>query len=1187
MVDMNEELTHIRRELYLEIRIICDPLLKWNGPVTRTFSREAGSCMTNLLQLLEKVDDPEATIDAILIEAIVYPLLGLFKHSVQSPTRFDIIYQGLLQCLLFLLNNTLWSYTFTPEMMKQYLMLFINCLKQPERNNDTGNNTVGIYDKQATSSTITSGATEVIKLLAVSCISASLPISPSRKTSGSSSLGQQQRYNINLLPALLSEPFRYVIGQCITELLGTIRHDHDLALRLAALDTLHQLLFDNIQDSDELLHFMPGVTSTLCKVVWQKQEKEHHQVIAYSVDLIGDIIGATMDNRLNSEFIKHYDSLDDLKHIWLSMKQQSSQIDALERQQTKSMDQQHIESTETDQRQSGVKTKRTQAWYTQSKTALYNLMKGVLKISHHPNWNVRLAFVDLCYKLLINCWATVDNCIPLFIDTMVQLVDDSYPQVANTCKEHILQLKQTTNFETSLMPNLKEGLYSAILGLPRQLIAGDEQGNLYAMRRIIGYTYFLQHHAGTVFDASLDRISDGWLAALEIDKHSLNVLEEKQSARYIELGDTCDLLPTVTYPKLRFNHLVTTATADQAVHMLNVIGRYAPLKRWITHFMAYITVNNTSSLDDCLPQAAFMVHSLLAGATSTVDVDLVGDDSSGHDTLDLQKIGQRVLVDMSETLTVSTLGFNNNKASLAKKVDGSATADMEGNKVVTICLALQIVSLACGIIGKEATNDHLITLLYPILAHLGSTNVAIHTYALITLDNIALICGKRDGQQLAMDNMDYIINGVSQRISMLYDNPQAPLVLKAVVHVGGIATLDYLQDSVEEIFDALDRYHMHEGLCRQLCGVLFEIVQTAATSLPSATINKDTSNDGINHNKNSDLGTISPSIQEFIQQRQQWNSESTSNESPNTVDDIGQYFMEQRQSGKEDKDILELMAQTENAGKGLDNTPTNDSDNEEQQTDEPPPPLTNTQDLTLKIMIKAIHFLTSPSDQLRAQMLQLLCNGVRILATRTDKLDPVIHQVWPLVMNRLDDKTHYVAFYAAELVQVLSETRGDFISGRFADDVWPRFKGLVIQAAAHMATSSTPIYSTFSFPHRLQRCLLDTLIRAAKYIPLKQQIALDLVESTTWLLSQHRVHHELQSLTIQLYLALYPHHPDTIWLHVFGLSESPTLQPMSEMAMDIRLDPLVVPDWMAAQNKEYYENANKILSSMDRILIIH
>ncbi|ORZ25161.1 armadillo-type protein [Absidia repens] len=1240
MADLEEQLTDTRRDLFMQIRIICDPLYKFDGPLTRDFTRTAGACLSDLLQLLNGVQDPETTIDAVLIDTVVYSLLRLFKQTAQISTRPDTIVQGVLENLLFLLNETAWACTFTPTLMKQYLILFTNCLNQTRQSNTNINSLDGDGDKQNSNqvvSAVTSGATEIIKLLAIECISASLPIPASRVTRTTSPYKKNQpyqhRHNMNLLPDLLSEQFIYVISQCITELLDTIEHDHDLALRLAALDTLHQLLFDNIQESDYLISFMPGVVSKLCKVVWQKQEKENNQVITYALDLLGDMVQTVMDNRFNKSFISNVDSLDDLKHLWhtISIRDKSlgSGTGNDDDDEDKSNNADGIHSTSANPQQGSIQVKRSQEWYTKSKSTLYTFFKDIMKISHHPNWNVRLAFVNLSYKLLTCCWATLDNCIPIFIDTMVQLIDDDYPQVATTCKERIAQLKSTRLFVATLMPKLKEGLYSAILSLPQQLISGDEQSKLYAMRRITGYTYFLQHHAGTVFDTSLNRISDGWLAALEIDKHSLNVLEEKQSARYIELendgimDEAEDHHPsrTVTFPKLRFTHLVTTATADQAAHMLNVIGRYAPVQRWLTHFMEYIQVdafsndNALSSLDQLLPQAAFVVHSLLAGAASTeIDDDIsmdsmvtYDDDDDDNDDdgdgdqrlakLELQQQAQRILKGMAETLmaaTTTTLGSKNKKAT-AVMADNSTRVDLEGNRVVTLCLGLQIVSLAVGVLGKEKTTEHLITLLYPILAHLGSTNVAIHSYAMIALDNIALICGERNGRLLAMSNMDYIINSVSQRIWMLYDNPQAPLVLKALVHVCGLTSLDYLQDSVEEIFYALDRYHLHEGLCRQLCGVLVEIVQTAATSISAAAVvdsdgkrSSGNGDDDDDRNK-STVGSVSSPIEEFIKQHQQAKEDaSTVFDTPSTMDDIGKYFMAQRKDGKEDKDILELMAQTEAAGKAQNNDDGNATDDGgddaegNQKADDSTIPLTNPQDLTLKIMLKSTHFLTSPSDQLRSQMLQLFTNGVRILATKTDKLDPVIHQAWPLIMNRLDDTTHYVAFYAAQLVQVLAETRGEFISQRFMDNVWPRYQRLLHQGDINMS-KATLIYSTYSYPHRLQRCLLETLMRAADHIPLNQPVVLAMLESTTWLLSEIHVHPELQTLAIQLYLTLFRHHPDTVWLHVFTLLETPVLQPPQiRDDLDIKLNALVVPDWMAAHNKDYYTNAGRIMASMDQ-----
>ncbi|KAI8099331.1 armadillo-type protein, partial [Halteromyces radiatus] len=862
---LDEQLVHTRSELYMEIKIICEPLIKHTGSMTRDFGRIATSCLTELLHKLESVSDPEAVIDPVLIDAILYPLFRLFKEVVQDSLYFDTVFEGLLHCLRFLLNNTLWSCTFSNSMSKQSIVLYTNCLKRFNNNNNNNNKS----DRS-----LTSGATDSIKLLAIQCISASLPIPPSRISTAA--IDQPQHHNIHLLPVLYSEPFKYILSETVLELLAIIQRDHDLTLRLAALDTLHQLLFDNLQEPDYLSLFLPGVTSTLCKVIWQKQEKEHHQVIIYALDIISNMVQCVMEISRNKDFLDSVHSLEDLKHIWqtMSIGNEDDENDNKKKDDI-STGVNKIDSG-TDEQQSTKSTIWTQERYKQTKEALYNLLKGVLKICNHPHWEVRLAFVDLCYKLLKKCWATLDNCIPLFINTVVQLVDDEYPQVASTCKQHISDLNCMYDFETSLMPDLKEGLYTAMMTLPQHLISGDEQSKLYAMRRITGYTYFLQHHAGTVFDAALNRISDGWMAALEIDKHSLNVLEEKQSTRYIELGDDeistqkqqqqqlqqgqQRSLRTVAFPALRFKHLVTTATAEQATHMLNIIAQFVPLQRWLTHFMAYIHVDDEEiSLDQVQPEAAFIIHSLLAGAvTSTMTLpgsqttvgefilydnkeNNTGDtqETTKTTTLELQKQAHRILTDMTETLTAMTTTVNKSKEAkkstkLTTSGNPSTTIELEGNKVVTICLGLQIISLAAYIIGRDRTEEHLIKLLYPVLAHLGSTNVSIHTYALISLDNIAIVCGKQNGRLLAMGNMDYIINAISQRISFLYENPQAPLVLKALVRVGGIDTLNYLQDSVEEIFDALDRYHLHDWACHQLCGTLFEIVQTAAASIPSS-----------------------------------------------------------------------------------------------------------------------------------------------------------------------------------------------------------------------------------------------------------------------------------------------------------------------------------------------------------------
>ncbi|CAO3647184.1 unnamed protein product [Cunninghamella blakesleeana] len=1104
--------------------------------------------------------------------------------------------EQLLHCLIFLLEKTHWTLSFSPDLLKQSLLLYTNCLH--------------IFN-----TTTNSGATEIIKMLIIRCISSTLPISPSNQYNNNNML-KMDHNDLLLLPILQNETFHYVLAQCISELLEVIYNDHDTQLRLVAMDTLSQLLFDNIIQPDRLTLFFPGIVSILCKVIWQKQEKENHQIISYALNLLDNIICNVMEDKHNKEFINNIESLKDLKPIWNKAyvsKQQQSTHQLINATFSNNDNNNNIDENGNKNKNKSGKTlstkTRTLEWYNKTKSGVENLLKGVMPLCNHFNWKIRLAFVDFSFHLLLNCSLSLDNCVPLCIDTLVQLIDDDYETVSLKCKSKVKMLTGTSTYPTLIMPCLKEGLYKSLVDLPRCIISGDESDKLRAIKRITGYTYFLQKDAKTVLDSTLNRVSDGWMAALEIDHQHLNIFEEKSAGKYIDLEKDDDItndynkqLPKklVTFPKLRFKYIFTDATSSQLIYMLNVIGRYASLHQWISHFMTYINVqencmNHQNASSQLLPQAAFIIHSLITGAitkatsgnatdnvNSWINEEEYNDERKGNssekwdDIESLEELAQLVLIDMKDTLTLTTtfLSSSVKQQSTTNTVySQKLSMNIEGNKITTLCLCLQITSLVASIIGKEGMQSNLITLLYPILAHLGSNNIILHSYALITLDNIAIICENKNGRELAINNVDYIVNSVSQCISMLINHPQAPLVLKALIHVGGDATLQYLQDSVEEVFDALDRYHLHEWLCRQLCDLLIEVVKTAAT-MSKISLIEEKSDIHVNIENKGHLGP-SKTISLFIQQLTELKSFSEDNDEiivPNTAEDIGKFFLEQRKSGKKDKDILELMDQE------IDDDDGDDKMSQSNEKEEKLPPLTNNQQLTYDIMNKSQHFLTSSSGQLRSQMLQLITNGLQVLSTRPDKLNSLIHQLWHLIIYRLDDKTYYVAFHASELIKMMTKTNGDFISQRFEDDVWPRFKRFLKQGQQHMTTTST-MYSIYSYPHRVQSCVLETLITASQYITFKQKTILDIIEASTWLLSK-TVHSSLQHLAIQLFLTLYQQHPDTIWLHIFTLIDNPTLQSTNLTNGNIQLEQFTIPNWMAFHNRDYYSNAEKIMMEL-------
>ncbi|KAL0080012.1 hypothetical protein J3Q64DRAFT_1642718, partial [Phycomyces blakesleeanus] len=465
--------------------------------------------------------------------------------------------------------------------------------------------------------------------------------------------------------------------------------------------------------------------------------------------------------------------------------------------------------------------------------------------------------------------------------TLAMHRDDPYEQVATACKEAMYNISQSSTYFDTVMPVMKEELYKNIVRLPRCLISGDGQMQSDAMALIIGYLLLLRHHAESVIDTALKRSADGWLTAFALDTDSIHVLDEKSEGKYIDLQENTRLHGQI-YPRIHFKYLVTDQTVAQMARMLNVIGQNGDLQHWIDFFMRYLSAENAE--EETQPQAAFVVYALLEGGSLQEDELL----SIEKDTNNIQDTALRLLHDIM-SLSLSSNASDDQKA-VVQQSASSQGLDRESAQILTICFELKIIGLVASILGHDIIQQELISLLYPLLAYLGSPNVFVHTFALITLDNIAHVCGEPDGKALSIANIDYVINMVSQRITMLVTNPRAPLVLRALVRIGGMGAVVYLEDSVEEIYDALDRYWYDDWLCGQLCGVLFEIIKVLRSGIPDKPL--ITSDKKVSQKTPSD--GVSDEIKELISHP--WEDKADKLEDDvATLEEIGRYFIDRQQ----------------------------------------------------------------------------------------------------------------------------------------------------------------------------------------------------------------------------------------------------------------------------------------------------
>lgn len=1097
----NEEL---QKKCFQKLKPLADRLHELASKISRANSKTVANTLNELLSLLESIKHPDSILTATNTLCVLMPLLQIYKSmTVEERHGFEIVIEPWLKILHFLLSKTIINTWMTPPFTVQLVILFSTFLSE-SRPETEKLQTINVPK-----------TSEEIKLLAVDCLAAALP--SKYKVGRFDTIVESPYYQ--LTRALQEDSFIPIASQCIMSLLNTIRFEQNIELRVKSIFVLSQLLHDNLQKVDILAQLMPGVVSKLCATISQKAENENHQITCAALDALAELIVAVMRDDRNDTITK-MQSFEDIFHA------QKDKEDQKEKEEI-----------------------RTKEWYSKTKESLANVLSQVFHLRVYPDWRSRLAFVNFSYSILSMCSNTLDNCVKSLVEILVLHIDDTYDEVANTCRLRMQLLATSTSFESVIMPTMKINLYDWMMKFPQYIVSRDEQQKANMMTLISGFIILLGKKSDSVLSNVLSRTSDSYMSALEIDRDSLSILEQKESQRFIELNAD-DNLAIPVYPKIRFKNVINDLTVAKLNRLLNVIGQYGDLQSWINHYMRYI-INENSVFND--PQAAFIVYGLLSGAfhdpNSSFDMnDWIYDmNLDGKHDDHLRIITSQLLNDIMSVLTRTAM---NNEKQLTVVSTSMLQPDEELGYVLTVCFCLQIVGLVSCILPQDYLEEQFITMLYPLLTHLGSNNVFIHTYALITLDTIAVKCGLANAQELAINNIDYIINMISQRMSILTSNLRLPLVLKALIHVGGYATISYLDDTIDEIFDAMERYSLNEWICDQLCGVLLEIIQ----ALEKNTCIKAAPNEP--ELKRTSQVEISSEIESFIEAYQEGSEYQT--EDIKSMEEIGMYFLERQKKGLHDDLTLEqtLKNNSNEDGNGPDEQTKEMDEMAEEMNNHGEIPLTHEQEMAKNIMDKASYFLTASSPQLRSHVLTILTSGITIFADHPDKLNQLIYNMWQPIVNRFDDQQNYVILQTANLIERISKVSTDFLSDKFTKNLWPRFK-VILQKGIYAAISdvSATGYSKYSVYHRTQKSLLETLTHVAYHVPLRQDLIKDIVKESRFYYKNTEVHEELSATCQGLFTALATQQPDTIWLYCL-MEDNITFTAPSDL-----LDPIDVPEW--------------------------
>ncbi|BEJ16089.1 hypothetical protein CspHIS471_0506940 [Cutaneotrichosporon sp. HIS471] len=766
-------------------------------------------------------------------------------------------------------------------------------------------------------------------------------------------------------------------------------------------------------------------------------------------------------------------------------------------------------------------------------------------LTGHNSDLARRAAVSLAYALIDQCHEALPRLLPTALTTLLLLSQDDFDPVRDDALSKIHRLLRKEELDGALLDLLS----SAINGLPRLIRSANDMKVTDAARLVTAIAKVTSIQGSTAIaqllgpGGNVERWAWALLGCLELDRPRGWSSGVNPAHRTAELGWGGSMVsnkmiegtgaPESTYPHLQLRYVEAEASARALASMLEALGAAggeAGLHS-IDYFIRFAKAHRLRE-PAMAASAVWVVQRLLAGVASThdgkapravrkmarqvartlvamdddedEDVEWDGETDDPADAEALVPVERARGLDEITTLLDRT---PRNSSAAAETARLQATAQ----RVLLSALSLSTLAECASILGRDF-RPLLLHALYAILAALSSPHDLVRSYAGISLERVAHESGYASSQNLVLDNVDYVVNVVSQRLTYHRLSPHAPLVLIAMIRLVGAPIVPLVHDVVDEIFDALDDFHGYAALASALLAVLTTLIDVMAA---------DTATSGPTEER----AAARAEARRFL-------------DPPNPQRDFGNfgkwYKARDEMARTEQEDIIERVTRGP-LGKYAEGSKEEEEEKiDEDQPDGPPPP-TRSQEVAAQILAKAGYYLSHASPFLRARVLGLIARAIPVLAQagREGDLLPVIDGAWPAIMARLDDGVPYVVSEAAAVVASLCEYVGEYVSRRVADDAWPRMSRIL--RTTKMIEAKTSLKGAYTVAHRLYIALMATAKFVAAEVPVKEGLLWDMMLAFRPFLDR-RGESEIQDRAVELYSALGARDGDALWV-VLGATQ--------------------------------------------------
>jgi TELO2-interacting protein 1 len=646
----------------------------------------------------------------------------------------------------------------------------------------------------------------------------------------------------------------------------------------------------------------------------------------------------------------------------------------------------------------------TTAWLKATASQVKVALASVLRLRNHDAEDVQQALSKLCIALIDECRQSLRDSESILVETAMLLApNEAKSSLTDTSLVDLVMI------HPDLSSTVKTIMFNWVSSLPTAMQAADERIKQQALRcigrggRIISD---LQLQSSTLDDALAISLKDSIMVLMLNSESSVvqNDVETEQNG--LQSGTLQLSGRTGTFSPIFLQQSGGSPVREEVEVLITNIGSSDRKLKLASQMLGF--ARDLEGPDQI--SSFWLAYRLTQSAmTLSEDEDILLDFSNDHSATQQESAVFQELHDFSISVVAAH----------------SDTVDADWRLEAIALEAAAFVATRM----KQDFRPELIDVLYPIATFLGSPEPQLRHHAITALNVIAASCGYDSVSDLIIANGDYMVNSVALRLNTLDVSPASMQVLTMMIQLTGSRLIPFLDDVVATIFAMLDNYHGYTAFAEGLFGVLKEVVeQGVKEERLMLEAGQEQQGRTEEYRKKMPQGVSAEDIVDLMERRQQAKLEREEGQREEaSVANPKRAFREEL-AAIEERDGNHQSGEDEEEDEDQDNKAREEEPH--QAVEKPKPAPSPTYILLNKIAKTTQHYLTSPTATLRKSLLELLGTVSPALAQDEDTFLPLINDVWPVVIARLQDEEPFVIIAACRAIAALCVNAGDFLASR-------------------------------------------------------------------------------------------------------------------------------------------------------------